>query len=126
MNIFSITHRDTPTKARAGLLHTPHGSVETPAFMPVGTQATVKTMDSLELEQMGYRILLCNTYHLFLRPGLGVLQKAGGLHKFMPWDKPFLPDSGVYQVFSLATRCKIEEEGVEFSSHVDGPRHKLT
>lgn len=126
MSVLTLTHHDPASKARAGVLHTPHGPVETPVFMPVGTQATVKTMDSLEIKQMGYRILLCNTYHLFLRPGLGTLQKAGGLHKFMAWDNAILTDSGGYQVFSLATRCKIEEDGVEFSSHVDGARHKLT
>ncbi len=126
MSVFTLTHRDAYSKARAGILQTPHGVVETPVFMPVGTQATVKTMDSLEIKQMGYRILLCNTYHLFLRPGLNTLQKAGGLHKFMAWDNSILTDSGGYQVFSLATRCKIEEAGVEFSSHVDGARHKLT
>jgi queuine tRNA-ribosyltransferase len=126
MSVFTISHRDSTSQARAGVLQTPHGPVETPVFMPVGTQATVKTMDSLEVKQMGYRIILANTYHLFLRPGRETLQKAGGLHKFMAWDNAILTDSGGYQVFSLATRCKIEEAGVEFSSHVDGARHKLT
>jgi queuine tRNA-ribosyltransferase len=126
MSTLNITHRDSKSKARAGVLQTVHGPVETPVFMPVGTQATVKTMDSLEIDSLGYRILLGNTYHLFLRPGLETLKKAGGLHKFMAWPNAILTDSGGYQVFSLATRCRIEEDGVEFSSHVDGSRRKLT
>jgi queuine tRNA-ribosyltransferase len=111
MNQFHVQHQDPLTKARAGILKTPHGDIETPVFMPVGTQATVKTMDSSEIETMGYKIILGNTYHLFLRPGEDTLVNA---------------DSGGYQVFSLATRCKMSEQGVEFSSHVDGQRHWLT
>src|SRR5689334_2711298 len=106
MNIFSVTHKDEKSKARAGVLRTAHGEVETPVFMPVGTQASVKTMSSTEIEDMGYPILLSNTYHLFLRPGLDTLVKAGGLHKFMSWPRAILTDSGGYQVFSLASRCK--------------------
>ncbi|OVE77422.1 tRNA guanosine(34) transglycosylase Tgt [bacterium F11] len=126
MTPFSVEHRDPKSKARAGRLITPHGVIETPVFMPVGTQATVKTMSSDEIENMGYRILLANTYHLFLRPGLETLQKLGGLHQFMSWPGAILTDSGGYQVFSLATRCQLSEEGVVFSSHVDGKRQKLT
>lgn len=106
--------------ARAGTLRTPHGTVETPVFMPVGTQGTVKTLSSSEVEEMGYRVVLGNTYHLFLRPGFDVLRKAGGLHRFMSWNGAILTDSGGYQVLSLAPRCSLSEEGVEFSSHVDG------
>lgn len=126
MNPFKITHRDKSTKARAGELITPHGVVETPVFMPVGTQASIKTMESSEVEAIGAQIILANTYHLFLRPGLETLVESGGLHKFMAWPKGILTDSGGYQVFSLAARCRLMEEGVEFSSHVDGSKHKLT
>lgn len=123
---FSVSHRDPSSKARAGTLVTPHGTIETPVFMPVGTQASVKTMASTEIEEMGYGILLANTYHLFLRPGLETLQKAGGLHSFMSWPKAILTDSGGFQVLSLAARCQMSEEGVDFSSHVDGTRCRLT
>ena len=126
MNPFHIEYKDSNTKARAGRLTTPHGVIETPVFMPVGTQASVKTMGATEVNDMGYKIILANTYHLFLRPGLETLQKAGGLHKFMSWPGSILTDSGGYQVFSLATRCRMSGDGVEFSSHVDGVRHKLT
>ncbi len=112
--------------ARAGVLHTPHGSVETPLFMPVGTQATVKGLSSEDLkDQIKAGILLSNTYHLYLRPGTALMEAAGGLHAFMNWQGPILTDSGGYQVFSLADRRKIREEGVEFSSHIDGSRHML-
>jgi len=124
--VFEITHRDAATKARAGVLHTAHGTIETPVFMPVGTQGTVKTLGSEDLTAMGAGIILSNTYHLFLRPGLDILKQAGGLHKFMAWPKAILTDSGGYQVFSLAARCKQSEEGVEFASHVDGLRRSLT
>jgi queuine tRNA-ribosyltransferase len=126
MPIFSVTHRDSKSNARAGVFQTPHGPVETPVFMPVGTQGSVKTLGSTDVQEMGYQILLANTYHLFLRPGLETLVKAGGLHKFMAWPGAILTDSGGYQVFSLASRCKPSEEGVEFHSHVDGQKHKLT
>jgi queuine tRNA-ribosyltransferase len=108
--------------ARLGLLHTPHGTMETPAFMPVGTQATVKTLSPEELKEMGARTILGNTYHLFLRPGHEVIRKAGGLHKFMNWDRAILTDSGGFQVFSLSENRKITEEGVEFRSHLNGDK----
>ncbi len=108
------------TRARLGKLHTPHGSVDTPAFMPVGTQATVKAMTPEELKQLGAQIILSNTYHLFLRPGHDLIAEAGGLHKFMNWDRPILTDSGGFQVFSLGDLRKITEEGVTFKSHLDG------
>lgn len=106
--------------ARLGRLHTPHGTIETPAFMPVGTQATVKTMSPEELKQMDAQIILSNTYHLFLRPGHDLVKRAGGLHKFMNWDRPILTDSGGFQVFSLSEIRKITEEGVHFRSHLNG------
>lgn len=108
------------TGARAGLLHTPHGTFQTPMFMPVGTQATVKTMTPEELKEMGAQIILSNTYHLFLRPGEDLVAEAGGLHDFMHWDGGILTDSGGFQVFSLGDLRKITEEGVKFRSHIDG------
>ena len=108
--------------ARAGLLRTPHGTFQTPMFMPVGTQATVKTLTPEELYDMGAQVILSNTYHLFLRPGEDLIKEAGGLHKFMTWEKPILTDSGGFQIFSLAQLRKITEEGVAFNCHVDG-RH---
>lgn len=112
--------------ARLGRLHTPHGVIETPIFMPVGTQATVKTMTPEELKDIGSQIILSNTYHLYLRPGHGLVQQAGGLHKFMNWDKPILTDSGGFQVFSLGPLRKITEEGVTFKSHLDGSSHFIS
>nr|MDA8352265.1 tRNA guanosine(34) transglycosylase Tgt [Bacillota bacterium] len=106
--------------ARLGRLHTPHGTVETPVFMPVGTLATVKTMSPEELKEMGSGIILSNTYHLYLRPGHEVVREAGGLHRFMNWDRAILTDSGGFQVFSLADLRKISEEGVSFRSHLSG------
>lgn len=114
------------TGARAGLLHTPHGTFQTPMFMPVGTQATVKTLSPEELYAMGSQVILANTYHLFLRPGEELVRKAGGLHQFMNYQKGMLTDSGGFQVFSLAERRKITEEGVTFSSHLDGSRRFLS
>ena len=115
------------TRARAGVLHTAHGDVETPVFMPVGTQATVKGLTARELaEELGVRILLANTYHLYLRPGHEVIRQLGGLHRFMSWPHAILTDSGGYQVFSLSGLRKITEEGVEFQSHLDGDRHIFT
>ena len=108
--------------ARLGKLHTPHGSFDTPMFMPVGTQATVKTLSPEELYAMGSQVILSNTYHLFLRPGHELVQKAGGLHKFMRYDRGMLTDSGGFQVFSLSKLRKITEEGVTFASHLDGHR----
>ncbi len=124
--IFSVEHQDSQTKARSGFLKTAHGTVKTPVFMPVGTQATVKTISNQELLDAGAQIILSNTYHLFLRPGEKVIEEAGGLHRFMSWNKPILTDSGGFQIFSLATRVKIKNEGVEFQSHLDGLKHFLT
>lgn len=112
--------------ARLGRIHTPHGVIETPIFMPVGTQATVKTLTPEELNEIGSQIILSNTYHLYLRPGHETVKKAGGLHSFMNWNKPILTDSGGFQVFSLGPLRKITEEGVEFRSHIDGSKHMLT
>lgn len=110
------------TGARRGRLHTPHGTIETPIFMPVGTLATVKAMSPEELKEMNAQIILSNTYHLFLRPGHDIVKKAGGLHSFMNWDRPILTDSGGFQVFSLSNLRKIEEEGVHFRSHLSGAK----
>ncbi len=123
---FTVEKRDSCTNARVGRLVTPHGEVETPAFMAVGTQATVKAMTPRDLEEAGCRIILGNTYHLYLRPGVDVIEKLGGLHPFMGWNGPILTDSGGFQVFSLGALRKITEEGVEFQSHLDGSSHKLT
>ncbi|HTQ51816.1 MAG TPA: tRNA guanosine(34) transglycosylase Tgt [Candidatus Acidoferrales bacterium] len=118
--MFELLQTDPQTKARLGKLHTPHGVVETPVFMPVGTQASVKALDPRELLEMGTQIILGNTYHLNIRPGLDILRAAGGLHRFMNWEKPILTDSGGFQVFSLAKIRKIKPHGVEFRSHLDG------
>ncbi|NLG63181.1 MAG: tRNA-guanine transglycosylase, partial [Candidatus Cloacimonetes bacterium] len=113
--------------ARAGTFTLPHGVVQTPAFMPVGTQGSVKTISRDELtDEIRAQIILANTYHLYLRPGHDVVQQLGGLHGFTGWQKPFLTDSGGFQVFSLETMRKITEEGVEFTSHIDGSRHMFT
>lgn len=120
---FEIIKECKRTKARAGRLHTPHGVIETPVFMPVGTQATVKTMTPDELKENNAQIILGNTYHLYLRPGHELVKEAGGLHKFMNWDRPILTDSGGFQVFSLGELRKIKEEGVTFRSHLDGSKH---
>lgn len=121
---YKLSYKDG--KARRGVISTPHGDVQTPIFMPVGTSATVKAMRPEEVENLGAEIILSNTYHLYLRPGHDVVKAAGGLHKFMNWDKPILTDSGGFQVFSLGDLRKITEEGVEFASHIDGSRHMLT
>ena len=126
MTIFETTHRDTTTNARLGLLHLGHGTVETPVFMPVGTAATVKGIHHEEVERIGYKLILGNTYHLYLRPGLEVLERYGGLHKFSSWNHNLLTDSGGFQVFSLSGLRKIEEKGVSFQSHIDGSRHLFT
>jgi queuine tRNA-ribosyltransferase len=123
---FTITKKDSSGKARLGRLSTPHGFVETPAFMPVGTQASVKAMSPRDLDEIGAQIVLGNTYHLYLRPGVEVVRALGGLHRFMGWDKPILTDSGGYQVFSLGALRKISENGVQFQSHLDGSSHLLT
>lgn len=120
---FTVTQKDKTTRARLGLLHTPHGTVETPIFMPVGTQATVKTMTPEEVKEAGGRLILSNTYHLYLRPGHELVREAGGLQKFMHWDGPILTDSGGFQVFSLGPLRKVSEDGVTFRSHIDGSEH---
>jgi queuine tRNA-ribosyltransferase len=124
--MFTIKKIDHVTKARAGILKTPHGKVLTPVFMPVGTQGTVKTVSPKELEELGAQLILGNTYHLYLRPGDELIKEAGGLHQFMDWSFPILTDSGGYQVFSLAELRKITDEGVRFQSHLDGSYHTLT
>jgi queuine tRNA-ribosyltransferase len=124
---FNLLCTDSQSSARAGELHTAHGVVETPIFMPVGTAGTVKTVHQHELTNtVQAQIILGNTYHLYLRPGLETLQQAGGLHRFIGWNKPMLTDSGGYQVYSLSQRRKIKEEGVQFMSHIDGSRHFFT
>ena len=124
--MFTLLKKDDKTKARAGVLETAHGKIETPIFMPVGTQGTVKALSVDELNACGTQIILGNAYHLYLRPGLDIIRKAGGLHRFIGWDKPILTDSGGYQVFSLARLRKLSDEGAEFSSHIDGSKHFLT
>ena len=124
---FSVVSKDKNTKARAGYFKTAHGLVETPAFMPVGTQGTVKAVNQQFLsEDIKAQIVLSNTYHLYLRPGTDILEKAGGLHNFISWKKPILTDSGGYQVFSLSGLRKLKPDGVEFSSHLDGSKHFFT
>lgn len=151
MTFFEITHQDKKTLARTGIIHTDHGDIETPVFMPVGTQATVKTLDNEDLKKLDAQIILGNTYHLHLRPGENLIAEFGGLHKFMNWDKPILTDSGGFQVFSLqhkstkaqkhtdniktieqhnntnqAKLVSIDDDGVTFTSHLDGSTHRFT
>ena len=124
---YELIHKDKNTGARRGVIHTPHGDIQTPVFMPVGTQATVKSMTPEELkEEVGAQIILSNTYHLYLRPGHELIKEAGGLHNFMRWDRPILTDSGGFQVFSLGALRTISEEGVHFKSHLDGSSHLFT
>jgi len=124
---FELLHTDTKSRARVGLLHTDHGTIETPIFMPVGTVGSVKGVHQQELrDDINAQIILGNTYHLFLRPGIDVLEEAGGLHQFMGWERPMLTDSGGYQVYSLSGSRKINEEGVKFQSHIDGSYHFFT
>ena len=123
---FEILQRDENTLARLGRMHTPHGEVRTPAFLPVGTRGTVKAMAPWELEEIGYEMLLSNTYHLFLRPGCDLIREAGGLHGFMGWKRPILTDSGGFQVFSLSPTLEVSREGVRFRSVYDGSEHQLT
>lgn len=122
---FNITDKSENTRARRGRISTPHGDIETPVFMPVGTLANVKTLERHELEDMGTEIILGNTYHLYLRPGHELVEQAGGLHKFMNWPHPILTDSGGFQVFSLANLNSITDDGVRFQSHIDGSYHFL-
>ncbi|MCL2211578.1 MAG: tRNA guanosine(34) transglycosylase Tgt [Treponema sp.] len=123
---FSITGRDTHCAARNGILHLPHGDVETPVFMPVGTNGTVKALTVNDLKEIGYNIILSNTYHLYLRPGEEVIEKAGGLHNFINWDRNILTDSGGFQIYSLSALRKIKPEGAWFQSHIDGSRHFIS
>jgi len=126
VNIFDFKIEATSENARAGILQTPHGEIKTPIFMPVGTRATVKTLDPLDLHNIHAQIILGNTYHLYLRPGHKLIKEAGGLHNFMGWNKPILTDSGGFQVMSLAGLRKITPEGVRFQSHIDGSYHMFT
>lgn len=124
---FTLEHTDAHTEARAGRLETPHGTIETPTFMPVGTLGSVKAVEPRELKtDIGAQIILGNTYHLYLRPGTSIIEQSGGLHRFMQWEGPILTDSGGYQVFSLSERCEISEEGVRFRNHLDGSEHLFT
>ena len=125
-SIFESTHKDATTAARTGIMHLAHGDVQTPVFMPVGTNATVKAISKDDLEQIGFEIILANTYHLYLRPGADIVQEAGGLHGFSKWQRNFLTDSGGFQVFSLAPLRKIESGGVAFRSNIDGSSHFFT
>ena len=120
---YELLHKDKNSGARRGVVHTPHGDIQTPVFMPVGTQATVKSMTPEEVKEIGAQIILSNTYHLYLRPGEKIVKEAGGLHNFMKWDKPILTDCGGFQVFSLSDLRTISEEGVEFRSYLDGSKH---
>jgi queuine tRNA-ribosyltransferase len=123
---FQVMHKDGQSRARVGELRTAHGAVATPAFMPVGSQATVKGLASEDLTGLGFEMILCNAYHLYLRPGHRLIEELGGLHRFMGWPGAILTDSGGYQVFSLAPLCTVSDDGVTFQSHVDGSRHHLT
>ena len=123
---FEVIKTDPETGARAGIFHTPHGDIETPVYMSVGTQATVKGVFPRDLKEAGAQIILANTYHLYMRPGHELVRSAGGLHKFMNWDRPILTDSGGFQVFSLAKLNDIKDEGVWFRSHIDGSKHFFT
>ena len=123
---FDLLQTAQDSMARAGILHTPHGDVTTPVFMPVGTCASVKTMSPDELKEVGAQIILSNTYHLYLRPGHELVKEAGGLHSFMNWDRPILTDSGGFQIFSLAELRQLTDEGASFASHIDGSRHQFT
>lgn len=123
---YELIKKDKYTNARVGVIHTEHGDIPTPIFMPVGTLGTVKTMTVEDLKEMDAKIILGNTYHLYLKPGMEIMRQAGGLHKFMNWDRPILTDSGGFQVFSLSDMRKINENGVEFRSHIDGSKHFFT
>ncbi len=123
---FQVIHKERNTRARLGIIHTPHGSFETPVFMPVGTYGCVKSLSPDDLREVGVKIILSNTYHLYLRPGHKLIERLGGLHKFMNWDGPILTDSGGFQVFSLSRLRKITDEGVIFQSHIDGSKHFMT
>jgi len=125
--MFTITHHDQHSQARTGFITTPHGQIRTPAFIPVATQAAIKGLSPAQMQEIGFEALLCNTYHLYLRPGEKTIKKLGGLHKFMGWNKPIFTDSGGFQVFSLNDgRCKVSDDCVEFKSHIDQSRHIFT
>ena len=126
MHSFSLEKTSPQSQARAGELTTPHGKVPTPVFLPVGSQGAVKTLTPDEVKELGYKMLLANTYHLYLRPGIDVIERAGGLHNFMGWERAILTDSGGYQVFSLSPLRKVSDDGVTFRSHIDGSQHHLT
>ncbi|MBN1501269.1 MAG: tRNA guanosine(34) transglycosylase Tgt [Spirochaetes bacterium] len=123
---FKVIKKDTNTNARRGVLKLHHGTIQTPVFMPVATRGAIRGLPTDDLYKMNYEIILANTYHLYIRPGIEVLEHAGGLHKFMNFDRPILTDSGGFQVFSLSDLCKVKEHGVEFRSHLDGSRHLFT
>ena len=125
-HFFEIESEDKSCRARTGVIHLPHGDVHTPVFMPVGTKGTVKAVDKDSLDEIGFEIILANTYHMYLRPGADLVQEAGGLHGFTKWNKNFLTDSGGFQVFSLSALRKIKEEGVTFRSDIDGSKHLFT
>jgi queuine tRNA-ribosyltransferase len=123
---FEVIAQSTQGRARAGVIRTARGRIETPVFMPVGTLGSVKSLTPEELHAVGAQVILGNTYHLYLRPGCEVIDAFGGLHRFMHWEGPILTDSGGFQVFSLARLARVDPEGVTFQSHVDGSRHRLT
>ena len=125
MFTFNLLKKDSATDSRLGKIHTNHGEINTPAFIPVGTQATIKALTPEDLKGLGAEIILCNTYHLFLRPGHELIKRLGGLHRFMHWDYPLLTDSGGFQVYSISANQKVSEEGIAFKSHLDGSRHFL-
>ena len=126
MTRFTVTRKDKRTQARCGRMKTKHGVIQTPNFMPVATQASVKTLSPADLRKIGVDIIICNTYHLMLRPGSTVINKLGGLHRFMNWNRVILTDSGGFQAYSLTDLRKISDDGIEFSSHLDGSRHFLS
>src|SRR3989338_1353363 len=126
VNSFEVLHKDKDTNARLGKLKTTHGDIKTPVFMPVGTQASVKTLSPQDLKDNDVEIILGNTYHLYLRPGHNIINEMGGLHSFIGWNRPILTDSGGFQVFSHSDLRKINEYGVEFRSYIDGSRHFMT
>jgi len=123
---FAIVAADPRSSARAGIIQTPHGPIETPAFAPVASQGTVKALTHSELERLGAQLILCNSYHLYLRPGLDVIRSMGGLHSFISWPRPILTDSGGFQIYSLSPLAKVKEEGVSFASHLDGTKIRLS
>ncbi|MCX6006663.1 MAG: tRNA guanosine(34) transglycosylase Tgt, partial [Chloroflexi bacterium] len=123
---FEIRNICSSTQARTAVIDMLHGKVQTPIFLPVGSQATVRALTPGDLDEIGIKMILCNAYHLYLRPGIDVIERAGGLHKFMVWDKPILTDSGGYQIFSLSSFRNITGDGVVFRSHIDGSEHRIS